>query len=84
MSTTTAAANRRNSQRVEGNCTASAVIGGFAYTCVVADMSATGAKLRFDHPVFVRGSLQLCIGDTLWDACQVVWRNGCEVGIAFP
>lgn len=75
--------DRRLSRRTGSGHSGEAVIGSFSYPCVVADISAGGAKIRFDHPVFVQGRMRLCIGDTVWDDCQVIWRSGCELGIAF-
>lgn len=52
--------------------------------CSVRDVSATGARLRVDSSLTIPDTFELIIEvDGLEANCQVVWRNGNELGARF-
>lgn len=52
--------------------------------CTVRDVSATGARLRVEGSVSAPDTFELLIDlDGLEANCQVVWRNGPDVGVRF-
>lgn len=52
--------------------------------CIVRDISSTGARLRIDSKTNVPDTFELLIElDGLEAPCQVMWRKGQEVGVAF-
>jgi hypothetical protein len=53
-------------------------------SCTVRDISATGARVRVEGSVSAPDTFDLIIQiDGLEASCQVVWRNGSEVGVRF-
>lgn len=53
-------------------------------SCTVRDISATGARVRVDGSVSAPDTFDLIIQiDGLEASCEVVWRNGNEVGVRF-
>ena len=60
--------------------------GGFAArSCVVQDLSSTGAKVTDDDPNTLPGKLRLAFSRDARTgrSCEVVWRRGKTVGIKF-
>jgi len=60
--------------------------GGFAArSCVVQDLSSTGAKVTVDDPNTLPGRLRLAFSRDARTgrSCEVVWRRGKTVGIKF-
>ena len=60
--------------------------GGFAArSCVVQDLSSTGAKVTVDDPNTLPGRLRLAFSRDARTGrgCEVVWRRGKTVGIKF-
>ena len=60
--------------------------GGFAArSCVVQDLSSTGAKVTVDDPNTLPGKLRLAFSRDArrGRSCEVVWRRGKTVGIKF-
>jgi len=60
--------------------------GGFAArSCVVQDLSSTGAKVTVDDPNVLPGRLRLAFSRDARTgrSCEVVWRRGKTVGIKF-
>lgn len=52
--------------------------------CLIRDFSATGARLMFSDPVTTPDTIELHIPHkNLTVACQVAWRHGQELGVAF-
>lgn len=52
--------------------------------CIVRDFSDAGARLRFKYPPSFDGALELHIpGEKKTVQCRVVWRDNCEIGVAF-
>ena len=63
-----------------------ALDGGFAArSCVVQDLSSTGAKVTVDDPNTLPGRLRLAFSRDARTgrSCDVVWRRGKTVGIKF-
>ena len=55
---------------------------GTAVTCVVRNLSETGAKIEVHSPV--PGTFDLLFdGDQLRRSCQVVWRREGQIGVRF-
>ena len=53
-------------------------------SCTVRDISDTGARVRVDGSVSAPETFELIIQiDGLEASCEVVWRNGNEVGVRF-
>ena len=53
-------------------------------SCTVRDISDTGARVRVDGSVSAPDTFELIIQiDGLEASCEVVWRNGNEVGVRF-
>ena len=60
--------------------------GGFAArSCVVQDMSSTGAKITVEDPNVLPAKLRLAFTRDARTGrnCEVVWRRGKSVGIKF-
>ena len=60
--------------------------GGFAArSCVVQDLSSTGAKVTVDDPNTLPGKLRLAFSRDARTgrSCEVVWRRGKTVGVKF-
>ena len=60
--------------------------GGFAArSCVVQDMSSTGAKITVEDPNVLPAKLRLAFTRDARTGrnCEVVWRRGNSVGIKF-
>ena len=60
--------------------------GGFAArSCVVQDLSSTGAKVTVDDANALPGKLRLAFSRDARTGrrCEVVWRRGTTVGIKF-
>ena len=58
--------------------------GEAAISCVIVDISARGARLRFASPVAVPQRFLLRCeknGRSLW--VRLAWRQDCEIGVAF-
>ena len=52
--------------------------------CTVRDISDTGARLRIDGSVSAPDTFELIVDmDGLEASCEVVWRNGKELGVRF-
>jgi hypothetical protein len=52
--------------------------------CTVRDLSDTGARIRVESSLSVPDTFELIIEmDGLEANCQVVWRNGKEVGVKY-
>ena len=56
----------------------------YSMSCIVRDVSETGAKLRFKSPVSFSGRVELHIPEkqTIIQA-KVAWADNCEVGVSF-
>ena len=58
--------------------------GGDKYSCVVRDISATGAALEFSDFLRIPDAFTLVIPeDRLRLPCRVVWRSEYRVGVRF-
>ena len=60
--------------------------GGFAArSCVVQDLSSTGAKVTVDDPNTLPGKLRLAFSRDARTgrSCEVVWRRGKTYGVKF-
>jgi hypothetical protein len=56
----------------------------YSMSCVVRDVSETGAKLRFKFPMSFSGNIELHIPEKQKIIpADVVWVDNCEVGISF-
>jgi len=52
--------------------------------CIVRDISEYGAKLRFKSPASCHGEIELHIPEKkIVIQANVVWKDHCEVGVAF-
>jgi hypothetical protein len=52
--------------------------------CIVRNISETGACLQFDNPFGIPGSFDLVItSDQASHHCDVMWRAGHRMGVAF-
>lgn len=62
-------------------CTDGSVLG----TCVMADLSATGARLQVQQPAALPDEFILLLSHTgqLRRKCSVTWRAETEVGVKF-
>jgi hypothetical protein len=56
----------------------------YSQSCIVRDVSETGAKLRFKYRTSFTGNVELHIPEEqkVIQAC-VVWVDNCEVGVSF-
>lgn len=53
-------------------------------SCTVRDISSTGARVRVEGSVSAPDTFDLVIHiDGLEASCEVVWRNGSEIGVRF-
>ena len=58
--------------------------GNITFPCVVRDISDTGARIRTDEDRHPPDTFQLLIElDGVVADCEVVWRNGNQVGVRF-
>ena len=57
--------------------------GGAALDCIVENLSATGAKLRFSTPTPLPEAFALRFPDGTSHAARRTWSRGATVGIAF-
>jgi hypothetical protein len=56
----------------------------YSMSCVVRDVSETGAKLRFKFPMSFAGNIELHIPEKQKIIlASVVWVDNCEVGVSF-
>jgi hypothetical protein len=56
----------------------------YSMSCIVRDLSETGAKLRFKSPTSFTGKVELHIPEKQKTIqASVVWIDNCEVGISF-
>jgi hypothetical protein len=56
----------------------------YSQSCIVRDISETGAKLRFKHRTSFTGSVELHIPEKQKVIqASVVWGDNCEVGVSF-
>ena len=56
---------------------------GSETTCVMADISRSGARLKLDQPELIPNEFMLVIREDLRRRCNVVVRTGNSVGIVF-
>ena len=58
--------------------------GGSAIDCTIRDLSITGAALEVSSQGGIPAQFTLVVpGDGLHLPCNVVWRNGYRIGVAF-
>lgn len=58
--------------------------GKLCLDCVVRNLSAEGARLRFPSQVAVPAQVDLIIPvDCLSYSCEVMWHDMCEIGVRF-
>ncbi len=63
---------------------ATIVFGGRAIDCTVRDLSITGAALEVSNQIGIPAKFTLVVpGDGLSLPCNVVWRYGYRIGVAF-
>jgi hypothetical protein len=56
----------------------------YSQSCIVRDVSETGAKLRFKYPTSIGGNVELHIPEKQKIIqASVVWIDNCEVGVSF-
>ena len=56
----------------------------YSMSCIVRDVSETGAKLRFKSPTSFTGNVELHIPEKQKIIqASVVWVDNCEVGVSF-
>lgn len=82
----TDAAERRTSRRVRFKQApeASAVIDGARFDCRIVDLSATGAKIKFDAaPHHPNARIEIGHDDLGVLAGDCVWQSGGYVGVRF-
>jgi len=78
--------DQRGAERYKAADGAEALVpGGDALSCVVLDISETGARISLSDPnVRVPDSLKIYIAERdLIADCSVVWRKGGEFGVSF-
>ena len=51
--------------------------------CIIADVSATGARLATDHMDILPNEFDLALNADIMRKCQVVWRKKNEVSVKF-
>ena len=57
---------------------------GGAIDCTIRDLSITGAALKVSSQSGIPAQFTLVVpGDGLHLPCNVVWRNGYRIGVAF-
>jgi hypothetical protein len=56
--------------------------GGAAIDCTIRDLSATGARLMFQHPTFLPRTFRLRFADHD-QRVTVMWRRGLAAGVRF-
>jgi hypothetical protein len=56
---------------------------GSAIECSLADITASGARLRSDQPDLIPNEFMLVIREVLRRRCNVVVRRGNSIGIVF-
>jgi hypothetical protein len=76
-------AESRNAPRSGTKHKGTAVVsGGSEIACTVRDVSATGARLSFQHPTFLPRTFRLKFDDTD-QRVRVMWRRGLLAGVRF-
>lgn len=81
-----ALSKKRDSRKLLGQSAWITLEGGFAARqCVVADISATGARLVLDDANSLPARLRLAFARDARTGrtCQVVWRRGKSAGVKF-
>ncbi len=58
------------------------VSGGSKIICTIRDLSATGARLSFQHPTFLPRTFRLRFNDQD-QPVTVMWRRGLHAGVRF-
>jgi hypothetical protein len=56
---------------------------GPSLECELKDISATGARLRFDDPKCAPQEFLIRLNNDILRWCQVIWRSNTEIGIRF-
>lgn len=69
----------RSSTRQKGTAVVS---GGSEIACTIRDLSATGARLSFQHPTFLPRTFRLRFNDEE-QRVTVMWRRGLYAGVRF-
>ena len=78
--------NRRGASRAEYHTagTIKSVLRNAELSCVVEDLSKTGARLKVQNVNHIPDTFVLSItGSTFTAECIVVWRSRSEVGVIF-
>ena len=76
-------AESRNAPRSSTKQKGTAVVnGGSQIACTIRDLSATGARLNFQHPTFLPRTFRL-ISDDMDERVTVMWRRGLYAGVRF-
>ena len=58
--------------------------GQSAIDCVIRDLSATGARIKINSPLWYPDAFTLVLtADGTARKCRVVWRGDREIGLAF-
>ena len=62
----------------------SIIFDGSAVRCTVRNLSATGAALDVETPLFIPDHFKLSVeGEHLGQPCRVIWRKERHIGVAF-
>jgi hypothetical protein len=76
-------AESRNAPRSGTKQKGTAVVnGGSAIDCTIRDLSATGARLTFQHPTILPRTFRLRFADQD-ERVTVMWRRGLQAGVRF-
>lgn len=75
--------NRRREPRTKVSLEGTISTRRAIYPCRLADLSKSGARLVFEHPVFLRGDFELNVDELLHERCVEIWRSDVQVGVAF-
>lgn len=76
-------ADDRNAPRTSTRQKGTAIVsGGSEIACTVRDVSATGARLSFQHPTFLPRTFRLKFDD-MDQRVTVMWRRGLFAGVRF-
>ena len=52
-------------------------------TCLLVDISETGARLGFADPSLMPEEFALALADNMGRWCRVMWRNDKQIGVKF-
>src|SRR5689334_18534172 len=75
--------DNRNAPRTTSKQPASAILGDRSEVeCTLRDLSSTGARLAFRHPIFLPKAFRLKFGG-YDERVSVVWQRGLYAGVRF-